>query len=46
MPAVMLSYTLDEFGEAQYLDYREVIGLALETLEATPMAGKRRPDAG
>ena len=31
--ADVLSYTLQEFGEAKYLEYRELIGLALETLE-------------
>jgi plasmid stabilization system protein ParE len=40
----VLAYTLDEFGEAKYLEYRDLIGLALETLAATPMAGKRRSD--
>lgn len=40
----MLSYTLQEFGEAKYYEYRELIGLALETLAATPTAGKRRPE--
>jgi plasmid stabilization system protein ParE len=42
--ADVLSYTLEEFGEAKYLEYQELIGLALETLEATPTAGKRRPE--
>jgi len=40
----VLSYTLTEFGEAKYLDYRGLIALALETLETTPTAGKRRPE--
>jgi len=45
----VLAHTLEEFGEAKYLEYRELIGLALQTLEATPTAGKRQlkihPDA-
>jgi len=45
----VLEHTLEEFGEAKYLEYRELIGPALKTLEVTPMAGKRRteihPDA-
>jgi plasmid stabilization system protein ParE len=40
----VLDHTLEEFGEAKYLEYRELISLALETLAATPAAGKRRPD--
>lgn len=40
----VLDYTLATFGEAKYLDYRDLIGLALETIEATPTAGKRRPE--
>jgi plasmid stabilization system protein ParE len=40
----VLSYTLEEFGEAKYFDYRDLIDLALKTLEGTPMAGKRRPE--
>ena len=42
-------YTLEEFGEAKYLEYRDLIGLALKTLATTPRAGKHRseihPDA-
>lgn len=45
----VLDYTLEEFGKAKYLEYRDLIGLALRMLEATPTAGKRRqeihPDA-
>ena len=40
----VLEHTLEEFGEAKYLEYRDLIGLALKTLEVTPMAGKRRPE--
>jgi len=40
----VLDYTLEEFGEAKYLEYRDLIGLALRTLEATPTHGKRRPE--
>ena len=40
----VLAHTLEELGEAKYLGYRELIGLALKTLEVTPMAGKRRPE--
>ena len=29
----VLEHTLEEFGEAKYLEYRELIGLALKTLE-------------
>jgi plasmid stabilization system protein ParE len=27
----VLAYTLEEFGEAKYLEYRDLIGLALRT---------------
>ena len=40
----VLAYTLREFGEAKYLEYRDLIGLALKTLEADPSAGKHRLD--
>jgi plasmid stabilization system protein ParE len=40
----VLDHTLEEFGEAKYLEYRDLIALALRTLEATPMKGKRRPE--
>jgi plasmid stabilization system protein ParE len=40
----VLEFTREQFGEAKYLVYRELIGLALTTLEATPTAGKRRPE--
>lgn len=40
----VLDYTLEEFGEAKYLEYRDLIGLALKTLEATPHA--RQAQAG
>lgn len=40
----VLDFTLEEFGETKYLEYRDLIGLALKTLEATPTAGKRRPE--
>lgn len=40
----VLHYTLEEFGEAKYLEYRDLIGLALKALEATPTAGKHRPE--
>lgn len=40
----VLDYTLEEFGEAKYLEYRDLIGLALRTLEMTPTKGKRRPE--
>ena len=33
----VLGYTLEEFGEAKYFEYRDLIGLALKTLEVTPM---------
>src|ERR1044071_2703674 len=39
----VLNYTLEEFGEAKYLEYRDLISLALRTLEVTPAKGKRRP---
>lgn len=42
--ADVLSYTLEQFGEAKYLEYRELIELALQTLETTPMAGKHHPE--
>jgi plasmid stabilization system protein ParE len=42
--ADVLSYTLEEFGEAKYLEYQELIGLALQALEDTPTVGKRRPE--
>lgn len=40
----VLAYTHKQFGEAKYYEYRELIRLALETLEANPRAGKYRPD--
>ena len=40
----VLDYTLERFGEVKYLEYRDLIRLALTTLEATPHAGKRRPE--
>ena len=40
----VLSFTLERFGEAQYLDYFGLIGGALETLETHPASGKRRPN--
>jgi plasmid stabilization system protein ParE len=40
----VLEFTLEQFGEAKYLEYRELISLALTTLEATPTAGKPRPE--
>jgi plasmid stabilization system protein ParE len=40
----VLDFTREEFGEAKYLEYRDLIKLALTTLEATPTAGKRRPE--
>ena len=40
----VLEFTLEQFGEGKYLEYRELISLALTTLEATPTAGKRRPE--
>lgn len=40
----VLHFTLEEFGERKYLEYRELIGLALQTLETSPAAGKCRPD--
>jgi plasmid stabilization system protein ParE len=42
--ADVLSYTREQFGEAKYFEYRELIGLALETLRTTPTAGKPRPE--
>ena len=42
--ADVLSYTLEHFGEAKYLEYRELIDLAIQTLEATPTAGRHRPE--
>lgn len=42
--ADVLSYTLEHFGEAKYLEYRELIEIAIQTLEATPAAGKHRPE--
>jgi plasmid stabilization system protein ParE len=42
--ADVLSYTLLQFGEAKYFEYRELIGLAIEALEITPTAGKHRPE--
>jgi plasmid stabilization system protein ParE len=45
----VLDHTFEEFGEAKYLEYRDLIELALKTLAATPTAGKRQaaihPDA-
>src|SRR5262249_52376736 len=38
----VLDFTREEFGEAKYLEYRELISLALTTLAATPTAGKHR----
>jgi plasmid stabilization system protein ParE len=40
----VLEFTREQFGEAKYLEYRDLISLALTTLEATPTAGKRRPE--
>jgi plasmid stabilization system protein ParE len=40
----VLRHTLDQFGEAKYFEYKDLIGLALEVLETTPTAGKRRTD--
>jgi plasmid stabilization system protein ParE len=40
----VLGHTLDAFGEAKYVEYRELIEHALITLAATPTAGKRRSD--
>ncbi|HEX7842100.1 MAG TPA: type II toxin-antitoxin system RelE/ParE family toxin [Kofleriaceae bacterium] len=40
----VLDFTLEEFGEAKYLEYRDLIGLALKTLEVTPLSGKHRPE--
>ena len=40
----VLGHTLDAFGEAKYVEYRELIEHALSTLAATPTAGKRRSD--
>jgi plasmid stabilization system protein ParE len=40
----VLGYTLEQFGEAKYLEYRELIGLALAALEVAPTQGKRRPE--
>ena len=40
----VLDFTLEEFGEAKYLEYRDLIGLALRTLEVMPTAGKHRPE--
>ena len=42
--ADVLVFTYEQFGEAKYAEYRELIDLALETLETTPTAGKRRSD--
>jgi hypothetical protein len=33
--ADVLSYTLEQFGEAKYLEYRELIELALQALSPT-----------
>ena len=40
----VLGRTLDAFGDAKYVEYRELIEHALSTLAATPTAGKRRSD--
>jgi plasmid stabilization system protein ParE len=40
----VLAFTLERFGETKYLDYLALIGIALETLESRPNAGKRRPE--
>lgn len=40
----VLEFTREQFGEAKYLEYRELISLALTTLGTTPTAGKRRPE--
>jgi plasmid stabilization system protein ParE len=40
----VLRCTREQFGEAKYLEYRELISLALTTLESTPTAGKHRPE--
>lgn len=40
----VLEFTREQFGEAKHLEYRELISLALTTLEATPTAGKHRPE--
>jgi plasmid stabilization system protein ParE len=39
----VLGHTFERFGEAKYLEYRELIGLALTALEVAPAQGKRRP---
>jgi plasmid stabilization system protein ParE len=40
----VLAYTFERFGETKYLDYRDLIGIALRALESRPTAGKRRPE--
>lgn len=32
----VLSHTLEQFGEAKYLEYRELVRLALTALEVAP----------
>lgn len=40
----VLEFTRERFGDAKYLEYRELIRIALFTLAATPTAGRARPD--
>jgi plasmid stabilization system protein ParE len=40
----VLSFTREQFGEAKYVEYQELIELALEALGVGSTAGKRRPD--
>ncbi len=39
-----LSYTLERFGEAKYLEYLELIRAAIRALEEDAQAGKKRDD--
>lgn len=40
----VLEYTLERFGEAKYLEYRDLVHLTLTTLKMNPTHGKRRPE--
>lgn len=42
--ADVLDRTLDRFGEAKYVEYLQLIDLALCALEQDAEAGKRRPE--
>jgi len=42
--ADVLAHTLKRYGPRKHLEYRALIRIAIEALEADQTAGKRRPD--